>query len=203
MTTISSPGNLTGSTKVTSPGAVVKLPAPKINYGTVVESPGLKTGKPKPLTAAQKKAAAAKKADAAAQAALNKYLGKDTTYQSQIASYNKSLADYQANMTQNSGLYNSDYASQLNQAQIGNKRTVADTTDSYAGRGILFSGLYGKKQADVAQDYTHGLTDMSNAKTSYFTGQQQNYQNFLSQQNLDKSKAKQDAIARRATGVKI
>jgi len=122
----------------------------------------------------------------------------DSTYQSQKAAYLKAIQDYQANLQTNQSLYDTGYVSSLNTLGINQDRALKDQTNSFSGRGLLFSGMFGKAYSNTANDYARQQGDLSQQRTSYYTGNQQAKSAFLSQENLALLQAKQDAIARKA-----
>jgi len=63
---------------------------------------------------------------------------------------------------------------------------------------MFISGLYGRANSDLLGDFARRRSDMDTARANYLAGLQTDLANFQDQQQLDQTKAKQDAINRRA-----
>jgi hypothetical protein len=129
---------------------------------------------------------------------IDSYLAGDDTFQSQMAAYKKALANYKTQMTERQDEYNQDYARRTTDLGITEQRNTADQTDDYAGRGLYFSGLYGKARGDLAADFDRRQGDMDLAKQQWLNGVNRDYSNFQEENDLNEQKAKQDALQRRA-----
>jgi hypothetical protein len=129
---------------------------------------------------------------------INDFLSGDDTYQSQVAAFTKALANYQSQMGERQGEYNQDFTRRLSDLNLNEQRSTTDQADDYAGRGIYLSGLYGKARGDLEQDFDNREGDMTLAKNQFLSGLNRDFTNFSEENNLDREKAKQDAISRRA-----
>lgn len=127
------------------------------------------------------------------------YLGKDSTYLAQQAQIQKALADYRAQMGQQEDQYNGDFASRVNDFGIRKTQAVTDQGDDYASRGMYVSGLYGKANSDLLGQFSRQAADMEAAKANWFAGVNNDYANYQDEQGIAMTKAKQDAMARRAS----
>lgn len=129
---------------------------------------------------------------------IDAYLGGDDTYQSQMAAYKKALSNYKTQMTERQDEYNQDYARRTTDLGITEDRNRSDQQDDYAGRGLYFSGLYGKALGDLTTDFDRRQGDMDLAKQQWLNGVNRDYTNFQEENDLNEQKAKQDALQRRA-----
>jgi hypothetical protein len=129
---------------------------------------------------------------------VNAWLGQDSTYQSQAAAFIKALADYKAQQAHATSDYSTNYAARTNDLGINKVRSVDNQANDFAARGTYVSGVYGKEYSDLLGDFARRQSDMDTAKSQYLAGLQQDYTNFFGQQQIDQTKAKQDAINRRA-----
>lgn len=129
---------------------------------------------------------------------INDWLGQDSTYNSQVAAFTKALADYKSQMATNESNYNTNFAARTNDLNITKARSTDDQANDFASRGTYLSGVYGKSYSDLLGDFARRQSDMDTARSQYLSGLQQDYGNFFSQNQIDMTKAKQDAINRRA-----
>jgi hypothetical protein len=129
---------------------------------------------------------------------INSYLTGDDTYQSQLAALTKALANYQSQMGERTGEYNTDFARRLSDLNLTEQRNTTDQADDYAGRGLYISGLYGKARGDLERDFDNREGDMNLAKNQFLSGLNRDFTNFQEENNLSKERAKQDALQRRS-----
>jgi hypothetical protein len=126
------------------------------------------------------------------------FLGKDATFLAQQAQLAKAIADYRAQMGQNTNQYNTDYASRVNDLNINRDQSVTNQGEDFASRGMYISGLYGKDRSDLLGQFSRRQGDMDTAKANYMSGLQNDYSNYQNDQAVTMTQAKQDALARRA-----
>lgn len=129
---------------------------------------------------------------------LNKFLAGDSTYQRQLAAYNKSLADFGADQ----GLAKSDYTTNFNNANrdIGLARTEASNNleNDYASRGLLKSGLYNTAVGDLNSQYQNQTNDLNSQQTAFLAGLAQELNKYKTDQGVQKGNAYNEAVRRRA-----
>jgi len=129
---------------------------------------------------------------------LNKWLAGDTTYQQQLAEYNRALAEYTAQFNRQKSITNRDYGESNRALQLQGTQDRTDQQNDFAGRGILKSGVFAKALGDYNTQFnqrTKALVTGQNDKLADLTSQRSN---FNRQTNLERNSAKQDAIRRRA-----
>jgi hypothetical protein len=128
----------------------------------------------------------------------NKYLGQDTTYQSQIAQLRKAYTDYVAGQNNEKTNYGNTYA--LNKRGLTTDKTNAFTglQDDYASRGLLQSGVYGKAYSDLQGEYSQRQAAMDTERTSFLNDLATNLKTFQGDQTTTTTSARQEALARRA-----
>lgn len=126
------------------------------------------------------------------------WLAKDTAYQSQESALKKALTDYVAQMGKNKTNYETDYTARSDDLAINKTRSMDDQKNDFASRGLLFSGLYGQDVSKLTNDFARRTSDMERARSTFLDDLSTNFANFKDQQELTQTKAKQDALARRA-----
>lgn len=134
---------------------------------------------------------------------LDKYLGTDSTYQSQLSdlmhSYDQALA--QKNLT--SSQTQADYDAKTRALDLQAEQDRLDMRNSAAARGILQSGVYanqlGQYNTTNQTAMTNLLDGLQNAKDT--AGLQ--WQQFVANEIAAKNKAIQDAAARRAAALAV
>jgi hypothetical protein len=126
------------------------------------------------------------------------FLKADTTYQSQMAQLRKAYSSYVAAQGNQRTNFGNTYA--LNKKNLRTERTrgLVDTTDDYASRGMLQSGLYGKQYADRQTDYSQRQAALDTERSAFLSDLGVNLATFKGEQETVKTSAKQEAIARRA-----
>jgi hypothetical protein len=129
---------------------------------------------------------------------INDFLTGDDTYQGQLAALTKALANYQSQMGERTGEYNTDFARRISDLNLTEQRNTTDQADDYAGRGLYISGLYGKARGDLERDFDNREGDMNLAKSQFLSGLNRDFTNFQEENNLSKQRARQDALNRRS-----
>lgn len=165
-------------------------PAPKV----VVKKPAPAKKKP-----AAKKPAAKKTKPSATQ----KYLAGDTTYQQQLAEFNRSKAEYDANYNRQSGIVNRDYAESQRSLNRQGVQDRADQQNDFAGRGILHSGVFAKALGDYNTDFNARFKALTTGKTDQIGDLGAQRTAFLRQLQIEMNNAREDAIRRRAAKLGI
>lgn len=170
---------------------------------TPVKKPA--TVKPSPKTAAKSKTKAKKKPAPKKRkaSATDKYLAGDTTYQQQLADYNRSKADYEANYTRQKGIVNRDYAESNRALNRQGATDRIDQQNDFAGRGILHSGVFAKALGDYNTEFNARLKSLASGQTDQVGDLNSQRTSFLRQLQLEQNAAKQDAIRRRAAKLGI
>lgn len=154
--------------------------------------------KPKPKPKAKPKPKSKKKPSA-----TQKYLAGDTTYQQQLADFNRSKAEYNANYGRQSGIVNRDYAESQRALNRQGAQDRLDQQNDFAGRGILRSGVFAKALGDYNTDFNARMKSLTTGKTDQLGDLAAQQKSFLSQLATEMNNAKQDAIRRRAAKLGI
>jgi hypothetical protein len=155
--------------------------------------------KPKPKPKPKKKAPAKKKKPSATQ----KYLAGDTTYQQQLADYNKSKAEYESNYKRQSSIVNRDYAESQRALNRQGAQDRIDQQNDFAGRGILHSGVFAKALGDYNTDFNSRIKQLTTGKTDQLGDLGAQRSSFLRQLQIEQNNAREDAIRRRAARLGI
>lgn len=129
---------------------------------------------------------------------VDKYLAGDSTYQRQLAAFNKALADYQAEQ----GLSRQDYQTTFDQnyRDIGVSKTEAldNLEEDFASRGLLKSGLYTADLGELNKQYQNQYTDLQSQRTGFLDQLVQDLTKYKNEQGVQKGNAYAEAVRRRA-----
>lgn len=150
------------------------------------------------------------------------YLGGDAQYQLQLAALQKAAADEQADITNQTGQYNTQYTDALKQLgyeqpdptqanaqgawEFGDTNTAAgrafqNQQNDFAGRGLLQSSGYATANDNLTRSLNDQLNSTNTAKQSFLDTLAQQQRTFLSDNQNQVQQAKIDALARMAAGV--
>lgn len=183
---------------------------PRIGVGpapiTVSNSSATKITAPKPKPPAKKpapKKKTTKKKASKPKSATAKYLAGDTTYQQQLADYNRSKAEYEGNYKRQSGIVNRDYAESQRALDRQGAQDRLDQQNDFAGRGILHSGVFAKALGDYNTDFNTRVKSLTSGKTDQLGDLSSQHSSFLRQLQLQINAAREDAIRRRAAKLGI
>lgn len=130
--------------------------------------------------------------------ALDKWLAGDTTYQEQLAEFNKSKSDEQTDYNRQSQVINRDYNQTQRQLNVQAQRDRMDQQNDFAGRGILHSGVYAKALGDYNTDLNTKIQNLLTGRNDQLGDLASQRNSFLQELQLQLNAAKQDAIRRRA-----
>ncbi len=130
---------------------------------------------------------------------INSYLGVDSTYQQQMREFQAALASYLGSEKIQKSKINEDYGSANKALNTQKVQDLDNMQQDYASRGLLTSGLFADanskyntdflaKLAELTKNQRRGLTDLSTGETE-----------FRKQQQLEQQRAREQAIARRAS----
>lgn len=127
-----------------------------------------------------------------------KYLAGDSTFQQQLAAFNRSKKDYKSQYKRKRGVIKRDYheTERGMQEQAGEDRT--DQANDFAGRGILRSGVYAKALGDYNEDFQTKVKNLLTGRNDALGDLAMQKTNFFRQLELERLAAKQDALRRRA-----
>lgn len=135
--------------------------------------------------------------------ATQKYLAGDTTYQQQLADFNRSKAEYNANYKRQSGIVGRDYAESQRTLNRQGAQDRLDQQNDFAGRGILRSGVFAKALGDYNTDFNSRIKSLTTGRTDQLGDLAAQQKSFLSQLQTEINNARQDAIRRRAAKLGI
>lgn len=129
---------------------------------------------------------------------VDEWLAGDTAYLSTTDALQKALADYQARMNQQKGQYQTEYDTNLSNLGTSREAALADLTDDFAARGLMNSGLFLNSHSELQSDYDARQAALEQGRASFLADLDAAFADFQSEQDLTTTKAKQDALARRA-----
>jgi hypothetical protein len=142
--------------------------------------------------------AQAQKAPAKPQSPLQKWLAGDTTYQQQLAEFNKSKSDYQGTYNTQVSQTQRDYNQTQRQMNLQAQQDRMNQQNDFAGRGILHSGVYAKALGDYNDQFSTQMNNLTTGENDKLGDLSTQRNSFLQELMLQMNAAKQDAIRRRA-----
>ena len=129
---------------------------------------------------------------------LDKYLGTDSTYQSQLSDLMRQYDQYNAQKNLTASQTQADYDAKERALNTQTAQDQLNMRNAAAARGILYSGIYanqlGQYNTANQQQMTNLLGGLQNAKDNA----QLQYNQFISNELAVKESAIQQAAARRA-----
>jgi hypothetical protein len=126
------------------------------------------------------------------------YLMGDTAYQSQRAALDKALRDYELQTNQQRSQYDVDYGARVNELGIAKREGQRDLENDFASRGLLQSGLFFNNQTDFDSMMGRRQGDLDRARGDFASQLEQALANYRTENTLTDTRAKQEALARRA-----
>ena len=129
---------------------------------------------------------------------LADFLSSDSVYAQQIAALDKAKKDYMAQQGQAKTQYLTGYTSDLNTLGQNRQDALSNLENDFASRGLLQSGLYADNMANTNTDFDKKQSALEQAKAAFLAQLTGDLTNFTSEQDITKTKAKNDAAARRA-----
>jgi hypothetical protein len=155
---------------------------------------------PPKVTPKNANAAAVKKraADAKKKAAAKKKPAyADASYWDELNALLKNAEQYKANMAVQKGRVGQDYSAMLADMNRQKGRDLPAIENDFAARGIVKSGLYGKRVGEYEQDYQDALGDMARQRDRALQDISIGYNNYLDQWRMQKQQAQKAAIQRK------
>lgn len=150
---------------------------------------------PKNVNAAAKKKRAA---DAKKKAAAKKKPPyADADYYDELNALLKNAENYKANMGIQKSRVGEDYSAQVSDMSRQRGRDLPRIEDDFAARGIVKSGLYGKRVGEYETDYQDALGDLARNRDRALQDISVGYSNYLDQWRLQKQQAQKAAIQRK------
>lgn len=129
---------------------------------------------------------------------LNKYLAGDSTYQRQLAAFNKSLSDFNTDQTLARSDYQANYGNTFRDIGLAKGDAAKALQDDYASRGMLKSGLYNQDVGELNQQYQNQYGDLSKQQMNFLAQLGQEGNKYRNEQTVQKQNAQAEAARRRA-----
>ncbi len=126
------------------------------------------------------------------------FLRSDSTYQRQLASYAKALADFQAEQGLSRTDYDTGYQNQRRDIGLAKGDALKGLENDYAARGMLRSSLYNTDVGKLTQEYGNQFTDLDKQRTAFLDELTQQLGGYKNEQNTQQQNAMQEALRRRA-----
>jgi hypothetical protein len=137
------------------------------------------------------------------QSASDKWLAGDTTFQQQLANYNKSKTDYQGQYNRQTGITKRDFGETTRAMNRQGSADRVDQQNDFAGRGILKSGVFAKALGDYNTEFNAKMKNLQTGQSDKLGDLSMQRTNFLRQLKLEQDAARQDALRRRAAKLGI
>lgn len=160
------------------------------NYSRPISPPSMSAG-PMPSIA--------QPAPAPPPPSLNQYLGMDTTYQQQMRDFHNALAGYLSQEKLQQGKINEDYGSATKALGTQKDTDLQNIQSDYASRGLLTSGLFADANSKYNADYLQKLAELTKNEKRGLSDLLTGETSFRNQQKLESQRAREQAIARRAS----
>src|SRR5215471_2528545 len=129
---------------------------------------------------------------------LSQYLGADTVFQDQLAAMHRQLSDYLASNVQKTAQEGVNYASALHNLAQQNAVNQQKLLDTYGGRGLAHSSIYGDAYANLGKQFATAQNQLTTQHAQYLAQLAQDQRAFQDQQQVATQQAMADAAARRA-----
>lgn len=130
---------------------------------------------------------------------INQYLGMDTGYQQQVRQFQNALANYLASEKQQRGKINEDYGSATQALNTQKGLDLQNIQDDYGSRGLLTSGLFADANSKYNTDFLQKLAELTKNQRRGLSDLSSGEADFRKQQSLETQRAREQAIARRAS----
>lgn len=130
---------------------------------------------------------------------INAYLGMDTTYLQQKRDFQNALANYLSQERTQKSKLNEDYSSANNALNTQKTQDLGNIQSDYASRGLLTSGLFADANAKYNTDFLQKLAELTKNQRRGLTDLTSGETDFRKQQLLEEQRAREQAIARRAS----
>lgn len=132
---------------------------------------------------------------------LDKYLGTDTTYESQLSDLMRQYDQYNAQRNLQSSQTQADYDAKQRALDTQATQDKLNMRDTAAARGILYSGIYANQLGQYNDANQQQMTNLMGGLQNSKDSAQLAYEQFLSNELNAKAQAIQQAAARRAAGL--
>lgn len=129
---------------------------------------------------------------------IESYLGGDVGYQSQLRDYGQALNDFLADVTRRRGTLDTEYGVSKKALDDQRLKDLSSLEADFGSRGLLRSGLYGQEVGNYEKEFGNRSSDLSRRQTEATGLLEQEKGKFGSTQELQKQRAREEAIRRRA-----
>lgn len=134
--------------------------------------------------------------------ANNQSTFEDAAFKAQLAALQKAAANYQANMQLQKDRLGIDYEQASRDLGRQRERDLTNIKEDYAARGIVRSGVYGKRNDDYETEYNNQLANLARARDRGIQDLDVGYTNFNDEMGLNRASAIDAAIQRRLQEIK-
>ena len=129
----------------------------------------------------------------------SQFLRRDTGYQQALREMKLNMQNFLADQGRQKGSAREQFRTQ--KTQLGEQRTrdLRDIESDFASRGLLQSGLYAGRLGEYEKDFAGNLKSYQQAYDDFLRQLSAAQQQLRSQQELESERARQEALARRAS----
>lgn len=127
---------------------------------------------------------------------------KDSEYLSQINALDRALASYKSSMNAQKTRVGTDYGVSTRNLATQKGRDLSDIENDFAARGVVRSGVYGKRVGDYTADYNNQVADVTRARDRTLQDIGTGYRNQTDQDKTLREQARLTAIKRRTAKLK-
>lgn len=132
---------------------------------------------------------------------LDKYLGTDTTYQTQLSDLMRQYDQYNAQRNLQASQTQADYDAKQRALDTQATQDRLNMRDAAAARGILYSGIYANQLGQYNDANQQQMTNLLGGLQNSRDSAQLAYEQFIANELAAKAQAIQEAAARRAAGL--
>jgi len=129
---------------------------------------------------------------------VNKYLGGDSAYQSQLSQLTKQLEQFKSSNLKQRDYLKQDFGTAQDRMKMQRTDDQERLQSDYASRGMVNSGLYTGAVGDYDKKYQQQLGDLSTDKQRGLSDLIESLQQYVTGNQSAEQNAKQEAIRRRA-----
>lgn len=126
------------------------------------------------------------------------FLRGDSTYQRQMAAYNKAMADFQADQGLSRADYETGYQGTYRDIGLAKSDAAESLKNDFASRGLLQSSLYNEGLGDLNTQYQNQFNDLAKQRTSFLDQLAQEANKYKGDSAVQQQNAMNEALRRRA-----
>lgn len=127
---------------------------------------------------------------------------KDSEYLSQVNALDRALASYKSSTKVQKSRVGTDYGISTKDLSRQKSRDLSDIENDFASRGVVRSGVFGKRVGDYNTEYNKQVSNVTRARDRTLQDIGTAGRDYTEQQRMLREQARQTAIKRRAAKLK-